>query len=90
MGDATIKHVQWMDLANSAHSELANLHSRVTSETAAREDNHAALEDRITKEREHSKDIDALSLGEADGGRGGNAIALLSIFFPLLSSFRSR
>jgi len=56
LGDATIKHVQWMDLANSAHSELANLHSRVTSETAAREDNHAALEDRITKEREHSKE----------------------------------
>jgi len=56
LGDATLKHVQWMDLANSAHAELSNVHSRLSAETAAREDNHAALEDRITKEREHLKE----------------------------------
>lgn len=56
LGDATVKHVQWMDLANSAHAELTNVHNRLSSETAAREDNHAGLEDRITREREFLKE----------------------------------
>mmetsp|Transcript_100654 Transcript_100654/g.262996 ORF Transcript_100654/g.262996 Transcript_100654/m.262996 type:complete len:375 (+) Transcript_100654:1-1125(+) len=45
-----------MDLANSAHAELAIVHGRMTAETAAREDGHAALDDRITKEREFLKE----------------------------------
>mmetsp|Transcript_147351 Transcript_147351/g.471083 ORF Transcript_147351/g.471083 Transcript_147351/m.471083 type:complete len:1069 (-) Transcript_147351:390-3596(-) len=56
LGDATMKHVQWMDLANSAHAELAIVHGRMTAEIAAREDGHAALDDRITKEREFLKE----------------------------------